>query len=66
LGAFRGIFFVLEFEMINFLTGTAALWGMTTLATAQTLAFVYQGNLPFALMFFGFVIADIGMIWSSK
>jgi hypothetical protein len=52
--------------MIAFLTGSGALWAMTGLAAAQCAASLYQGSYPNALVMFGFVIADFGLIWSFR
>lgn len=50
--------------MMWFLTGTAALWLMTALCACQMIACLVSGAYPQAAIMFGYMVADLGLIWS--
>ena len=35
----------------------------TAIYTGQAAVFTFQGNLPGALVFFGYAVANLGLIW---
>jgi hypothetical protein len=50
--------------MMTFLTGPGALWAMSALCTLQMIACLLSGAYPQAAIMFGYLIADLGLIWS--
>ncbi len=39
------------------------IWIVTAIYAGQAAVFTFQGNLPGALVFFGYAVANLGLIW---
>lgn len=39
------------------------IWIVTAIYAGQATVFTFQGNLPGALVFFGYAVANLGLIW---